>query len=139
MGGRGIIPGGRIFHVRWLIQGTGAGAALGAQSPPTTNLLPLQVPSDQRDPGLPQLPPLVGEARLRLTLPRGSARASGTAAAPLCSGPFGLRRPHLSGRGARVGGGVPSPSPLRSAGWGSARVRFSVRALTAIKGTAWPV
>lgn len=37
------------------------------EPPEPTALLPLQVPPDQRDPRLPQLPPPLGEARLRLS------------------------------------------------------------------------
>lgn len=87
------------------------GAGLGAPpaaDPPLKRLLPLQVPPDQRDPGLPQLPPLFGEARLRLTA-RGARPAPpgllGPWGPPRLPGPFRLRLAAPGGRGAGAGGG----------------------------------
>lgn len=39
----------------------------GRRNPLLSARLPLQVPADQRDAGLPQLPPAVGETRIRVT------------------------------------------------------------------------
>ncbi|KAM6204784.1 43 kDa receptor-associated protein of the synapse isoform 2-T2 [Sarcoramphus papa] len=82
-----------------------------------------KVPPDQRDPGLPQLPPLVGEARLRLTRPWGSACAAGTAGAagpPAAPGPLQAVPGDPGGRGAGVGRRGRPRSPLRMAGSGPA-------------------
>lgn len=129
--GRDVFPG----VIVWLTaHSTAPAAALGAPQaagpPPATHLLPLQVPPDQRDPGLPQLPPLVGEARLRLTRPWGSACAVGTAGG-------------TSRREGGVGGWVSLQAVPRGSGGrpgaSSVRPRFlapSVRGLAVIKGIA---
>ncbi|XP_054055011.1 43 kDa receptor-associated protein of the synapse isoform X3 [Rissa tridactyla] len=70
-----------------------------------------KVPPDQRDPGMPQLPPLVGEARLRLT------RRLRWAPLPL---PEALQAVPVGPRGRGGRRGPPRP-PLRTAGSGSAR------------------
>ncbi|XP_015485845.1 26S proteasome regulatory subunit 6A-B [Parus major] len=84
-------------------------------------LLPLEVPPDQRDPRLPQLPPLVGEARLRLSAAGSAGDSRSRSRAPRA-----------------VPGGASSASPARGRLGLAARPRSPpprccVRALTVIK------
>lgn len=82
-------------------------------SPLQPDLLPFQVPPDQRDPRLPQLPPLVGEARLRLTALGARPGTAGAAPGPPRAVPGG-GVPGLPCAGpARARSPAPLPSPSR--------------------------
>ncbi|XP_050831295.1 26S proteasome regulatory subunit 6A isoform X2 [Serinus canaria] len=83
-------------------------------------LLPLEVPPDQRDPRLPQLPPLVGEARLRL-----SARGPGRGRTEPLPGPLRLCLAWASSASPARGRLTARPHPLPP--------RCCVRALAVIK------
>ncbi|XP_075008423.1 43 kDa receptor-associated protein of the synapse isoform X1 [Calonectris borealis] len=71
-----------------------------------------KVPPDQRDPGLPQLPPLVGEARLRLTA-RGARPGPPGLLGPRGPGLLGLCLAAAAALGWAAGASSVSPAPGR--------------------------